>query len=208
MAESLWRGMADRRPRGNVWLWAPLLALLLGALALVLHALLAYHAVTGYSFDWLQWAPHRTLTPGAAALELALSTFLITFLLTAVGGAVAWSLARRGRLRGRARRGYMGEPATWSEFASSRAFGLAALLSMTVAMGAFLYGIAQEPEGIGGQDFFLIQAAAGTAVVVLAVLLLVRAIALANARGRLVAVNPRGNIIARIQLASAKNAKT
>lgn len=195
------------RGRANAWLWGLGLAVLFGLLALLAHGALAYYTVTGASFDWLEWHQRRTVDAEVTAIGMALSTFLVTVLLAGIAGSIAWSLAKRGKARASARRAHAGQPRAWSELASTLSIGFAALGAGVAATVGYLFALAEEGDALSGQDFFVVAVVTGALVAALAVFAVVIAIAQAYASGSIGREDPRGNMIGRIQLAAAHQAK-
>ncbi|MDX1611023.1 MAG: hypothetical protein R3185_01555, partial [Candidatus Thermoplasmatota archaeon] len=204
--------MGERGGKPNAWIWTIVFATVAAVLAGITHAVLAYYTVTGASFDWLTWPRQQMLEPGEVAGSLMLATFTVTVLLASIAGSVAYWMAEKGYLRGIASKGRRGKDAAWSEFTIGQAIGYAVLGGLVLSLigfGAANFSIGSwfpATEGIDGPAYFLLHLIGATVIATIAVAVITRALAHTHARGHIVAQNPNGNIISRIQLASARNA--
>lgn len=206
--------MAEARAKPNAWLWTILFAVVAALVAGIAHAVIAFYTVTGASFDWLVWHKQAIVEPATAAGGLGLAVFTITLLLSAGVGSITYALAKRETIRGTPSKGLRGKDRSWSEFTFLQSLALAAVGGLFAGLIAFAAASVQvgsvfpSTEGIDGPEFFLLSVALGGLIALVATVRTALVVANTTARGKLVDQSPRGNVISRVQVWSARNAKT
>lgn len=198
--------MAEEDGDPNTGRWATGLALVAGLLAGGAQAVLAYYTVTGIRFDWLEWEKHPSLDSDLASIDLGVSTLLLTLVLVTTVAGLVWWLVKRDKIRGDPENGVSSRPRAWSEFSFVKTASVASMGALFVGLTGFLLAELVYDGALGGFQFWLLKIVSGFLVTAATTAIVVRAIADKAARGELVASDPRGNVISRIQLWSAENA--
>jgi predicted RND superfamily exporter protein len=198
--------MAGDDDEPNATRWAALFGISSALLAGLVQAVLSYYTVVGFEIDWITFHRNPIVETSVVALGTGLGVFLHALIAGTIAGANTWHLAGKGRVRGDPERTESEPVTSWSEFGFSRAAGVGIVVGVAAGTIGLLGAELSGQGGLDGQTFFVFQVVMAVLAALLSTVLVTRRMADACAAGRVQQENPRGNVISRIQLFSARNA--